>query len=154
DRQHRQADQQQINRKSPTRRTERLGTGVLREDHVEHMRHADRKREEQQHQRAARIALHRRTQHRNHVGVLLQPVVESAETAEHAKYSDAAQRQHRHQLHRRFERNRGDEAVVALMGRALLGAEQDREQRDDAAEHQRQRVGLALLREQRIGMSV
>ena len=151
DRQHRQAEQHQVQGQAPTGTAQVAAFGVLGESHMENVRHAYRagKKDEQQCPRGT--VAHGFLQGVAHLRILAQPDFQVAGAAEHAVHGGHQQHQHGRELYQGFEGNGRHQAGIALLRRDVPGAEQDRENRDDDAEQQCQAVLAVVAGKQLVG---
>ena len=143
-RQHKQVDQQQVERKSPDRALEVSLVHVLDHHHLELARQEDHRQHRQQHQRKPLLVgktrrlpqPEQRAQRRHGLGAGKQ----IGRAVKQAPGDVHPHRQKRQQLDHRFKRNRRHHALVALGAGQLPGAKHHRE-----AGHQQGHVQRAVL---------
>ena len=129
-RQHRQADEQEVQRQAPARETQRARAAVRVEGGVEHVRHGDGGGEEQQREHMQRGCGTPGIAGAGQFGPRAQPLLHGLETAETRPHRERADREQRGELDQRLEGDGHYQAVVVVFSGLAGGAEHQREQGD------------------------
>ena len=152
-RQDRQAQQHQVQWQPPGRGAQVAAVVIFSKHHVENMGHTDGPGKKHHQQGARRVVAQRVVQGAAHLGVLPQPLLERVKTAEYPVNRRQQQDKHGAQLYQGFKGYGRHQPGIALLGRQVARAEQDREHGYDDAKHQGQSVLPVFPGKQVVGIS-